>query len=63
MIKASLMRHSSGDLAQLRMDCKWIPPDPQFMKLNCDGAMELESGQAAAAELIRDEKGIFQVGF
>jgi ribonuclease HI len=40
-----------------RLEKKWVPPDPGWMKINVDGAFLPDSGVAAIGVIIRDHGG------
>ncbi|KAK9160540.1 hypothetical protein Syun_006881 [Stephania yunnanensis] len=63
MIRASMLLGNSQISSQQRGACTWELPNSGHMKMNCDGVVDLETGNAAVASLIRDEKGLFRAGF
>ena len=52
----------AADMARIEKWIRWIAPTWPWVKLNTDGAME-SSGRAGAGGLIRDYRGVWQIGY
>ncbi|KAK9097954.1 hypothetical protein Syun_024999 [Stephania yunnanensis] len=61
MRTAGLLRISQSCILPMK-NCVWKPPSHGFLKLNCDGAVDLETGMASAGGLFQDDKRSFSFG-
>lgn len=43
----------------LRQTSRWLPPDVNFLKINFDGAWQLNSFKAGLGVIVRNEEGLF----
>ena len=61
--------YKSGSMARKFKACReenlvgWSPPPPRWFKLNTNEALKASSGMASAGGIIKDENGIWIVGF